>query len=161
MRTIPLTKGKKAIVDDEDWELVSKLKWHYQTVKKSGYACRKVWDKENKRYWTVYMHRFIMQPPKGLDIDHINRNPLDCRRKNMRICPRWVNIHNKPSSRPNTSGYRGVYKMGEKWIAFISFQGKRTYLGRDFTNPKDAAKAYDKAAREFYGKYAWQNLRGN
>jgi len=90
MRQIELTQGKFSIIDDEDFEYISQWKWYYLNL---GYAVRKSGGRANQKL--VYMHRAIMCPPDELDIDHINRNRLDNRRSNLRICTRKENLANR------------------------------------------------------------------
>ena len=104
MRHILLTQGKKAIVDDEDFEWLSKWKWQYKTgtngkYKYPGYA---------SKWKGARMHRLIINAPKGIDVDHINGNGLDNRKKNLRLVNKFQQNQNSIKRRDNTSGYRGV-----------------------------------------------------
>lgn len=140
MKTIVLTKGMNAIVDDEDYAVLNKYKWCWG----GHYAMRKV-----NRKKTVYMHRQLMGFPPRLEVDHINRNPLDNRKSNLRICDRAANERNKGIQRNNTSGFKGVSwnKASNKWMANI-YRGKSYYLGL-FTNPEKAYEHYLKAEKKF------------
>lgn len=100
MKQILLTQGKVALVDDEDFERVNQYKWQYSPAGK-GYAKR---GKQIKLgFWkykviTILMHRYIMgveNEPRGVEIDHINRNPLDNRKANLRVCDRSINMRNR------------------------------------------------------------------
>lgn len=138
-----LTKGKVAIIDIEDVGNVQKYQWNYS----SGYALTNM--PNGKR---VYLHRYLLNPPTDMVVDHINRDKLDNRRNNIRICKPSDNNYNKDFK--NTSGFRGVTwnKRKRKWAAQTSGYG----LGY-FTNKIEAARAYNKKALEIYGEYARLN----
>ena len=104
------------------------------------------------------MHRQILVPGYGQEVDHINRNPLDNRRANLRLCARSENAHNQGKHRDNTSGYKGVfaYRPG-MWRARIMADGAVHHLGV-FVDPVEAALAYDRAAIELHGSFAHLNF---
>ena len=149
-KTIHLTKGSFTLVDDEDYEYLSQWKWQLST---SGMASRHKYP--SGVYW---MHRVIMNCPDGKEVDHINGNPLDNRKENLRICSHAENMRNSSIQKNNTSGYKGVYWNNErkKWQAQISIKNKVVPLGR-FDDIKDAARAYNEAAKENYGVFARLN----
>jgi hypothetical protein len=156
-KLIALSQDKFAIVDAEDYEWLSKYKWCASRKERVFYARR------NER-WTrrqIIMHRFILNAPKGLFVDHINHNGLDNRRSNLRLCTRAENNRNRrPNIQPNQwSKYKGVSfdKKREVFRAFIYRNKKQYYLG-SFKNDTDAAKAYDKKARELFGEFAYLNF---
>lgn len=153
MKRIPLTQGKYAIVDDEDFEELSKVRWYYDY----RYAARNL-PRCNKIQRTIRMHQVVMQTPKGMDTDHINGNKLDNRRENLRICARSQNHANKNKLSNNTSGFKGVTfdKRLQKWLAQIYIQNKKIYIGV-FEKTEDAARAYNKAAKKYFGKFAKLN----
>jgi hypothetical protein len=146
MKLIPLTQGKNAIVDDADYEVVMKHKWHYNKSS-TNYGLAK----SNG----IRMHRFIVGAPKGTVIDHINNNPLDNRRSNLRVTTQANNQKNMSKHRDNKSGYKGVswHSKTKKWQAHIRVEGKNIYLGL-FADKKQAAKAYNIKALEHFGEYA-------
>ena len=154
-KEIPLTQGKVAIVDDEDYERLKGYSWQYN--RKRGYAQR-IAEKNGKRA-AVYLHREIMQPPPGMQVDHINGDKLDNRRNNLRIVTNQQNQYNS-KSRKGISKYKGVswHKTAGKWRAYIGVDGKFKHLGL-FTDEKEAALAYDRAARELFGEYAKTNFQ--
>jgi len=103
-----------------------------------------------------------MNPPKGVVVDHINGDSLDCRRANMRICTNVENVRNSRKRSDNTSGYKGVSidketRLKKRWRAYINYKGKRMCLGRHMTK-EDAAKAYNVAAKKYFGEFARLNV---
>jgi hypothetical protein len=97
---------------------------------------------------------------KGLEWDHINRNRLDCRQQNLRESTHYQNSWNKPKNKNNTSGFKGVWwsNCAGLWASAIRANDVRLFLGYFFT-PVEAALAYDKAARELHGEFAFQNIK--
>ena len=156
MIEIPLTQGQVALIDDEDFELVSKYKWHVQWNKntKSFYAGTKIRKSDGKRT-TLQMHRLIVNAQKGQRVDHIHHNTLDNRKSELRICTPSQNQHNRAIQANNTSGYKGVswHKQRQKWLARIKVNGKRISLGL-FLTPELAHAAYCRAALELHGDFA-------
>ncbi len=160
-KEIPLTHGYAALVDDEDYDMLMQWKWQCNSY---GYATRVAylgggWRREIRQ--VVAMHRLIMGNPEGMEIDHIDRNPLNNTRQNLRICTHAQNKgNNKLYSIPNKSSqYRGVTfsKKKNKWVAQIRAHGQSKFLGH-FTSEADAARAYDKAAIEAHGDFANPNF---
>ena len=150
-KTIELTQGKVALVDDEDYERINAYKWYYC----KGYAVRKFGSPPRK---FVYMHRVILDTPDGLETDHVNGDGVDNRKANLRACTRSENQRNLGRTISNTSGFKGVTKSkgSTKWIASIKHFGQQIYLGR-FTTPEAAARAYDEAALKLHGEFARTN----
>ena len=146
MKKIKLTKGKYALVDDKDFNWLSQRRWHYSV----GYAMRR--DKNI----ILLMHRIILNTPKGLETDHLNENRLDNRRKNLRICTKSQNIMNKGFQKNNTSGFKGVFwrKDRSKWKVRIG----QKYVGL-FSDKIQAARAYDRKAKELFGEFARLNFK--
>jgi glycine/D-amino acid oxidase-like deaminating enzyme len=158
MKLIQLTKGAHAIVDDADFEGLSRYNW-YLTY--AGYAARST---KLGPVHTIFMHRQILGLQSGEQADHRNRNKVDNRRENLRRCTGTQNQANQPKRRSYrgrklSSPYRGVTWHGrlERWQAGISSGGRFTHLGVYF-DPADAARAYDAAARERYGEFANLNF---
>jgi hypothetical protein len=160
MKTIPLTHGKVALVDSEDYNWLLQFKWRAQ---KSGkrhdafYAVRNVTIK--KRRTTIQMHKQIMHPPHGLEIDHKNNNGLDNRRSNLRFCTRSQNMANSRGHRRRFSSFKGVsfHKQFRKWRTIITQNKKNLHLGF-FRSQVRAAKAYDDKAKELFGQFARPNF---
>ncbi len=160
MEKIPLTQGKFALVDDEDFARLNQQKWHINKNRNRFYAVRTVYYPQNQQS-NVKMHREIMKPPEGLQIDHINHNGLDNRKCNLRICTGSQNNWNGRLHKNNTSGFKGVSwkKQSKKWVAQIRKHNHDTHLGYYFCIIK-AAKAYDKAAIKLFGEFANTNFNG-
>lgn len=156
MKKIPLTQGKFAIVDDEDYAELSKHKWYALKVDKTWYAYRGARMPNNKMA-LVAMHRQILNAPKGSEVDHMNHNGLNNKRDNIQICSKGQNQANQ-NMRGGTSVFKGVYwhKSREEWRAQIKHNRKNICLG-SFSNEVDAAKAYDKKAKELFGEFALTN----
>ena len=156
MIEIPLTQGQVALIDDEDYELVSQYKWYarWDPHTKSFRAVTTGRQLGGKRKMT-YMHRLIMNAQKGEQVDHVNHETLDNRKENLRLCDGFGNQHNRGKNLNNTSGYKGVYWSirASKWRALIQFNGKLIHLGY-FTTPELAHEAYCKAALELHGRFS-------
>jgi len=156
VKEIPLTHGCVALVDDEDYERVNQYKW---CVTNSKTLPREKWyAKRCEGNRTYFMHRFILDIKKGEMVDHINGNGLDNRRCNLRIINNSQNSMNRRKTL-GISKYKGVSwdKINNKWVSHISFNYKCINLGR-YINEEDAARAYDKAAKKYFGEYACINF---
>jgi hypothetical protein len=146
--------GRFAIIDPEDAPAILKHKWY---LDKDGYAWANV-RMEDGRLWRVGMQRLINETPPGFLTDHVNRLPLDNRRCNLRTTSNSQNQGNRRKAKP-VSRFTGIALDRGRWKARIQVDGKRRALGR-FGTQEEAARAYDKAAREAYGDYAHINLPG-
>lgn len=149
-RIVPLTQGFFAVVDEEDFERVSKFCWLWS----GGYAKRTVRMPDGKRK-TQYLARFIMGEPPEMEVDHRSMNTLDNRKENLRICTKAQNHRNRRVQKNSRSGIKGVHfhKVSGKWNASIRHNRKRKFLGA-FTTPEEAAQAYSKAAAKLHGEFA-------
>jgi len=150
---IPLTRGLHAIVDAADYPALNRYRWHAQpsTCGRTFYARR------NTRHSSIFMHRMIMRPPKGMVVDHINGNGLDNRCCNLRICTAKENSRNGPKRAGAKSRFIGVYPRGKKWGVCITCDGENHELG-PFNDEVEAAKARDHLALELHGIYARLNF---
>ena len=159
-REIPLTQGKVAIVDAEDYERLSNHRWYASKNRKRFYAMRDTWV-SGKKGPPIKMHREILGLVYGDGRigDHINRDSLDNRRCNLREVTHSINNYNCNLKRSNKSGYRGVCwaPREKRWRATIKAEGRQTGCGY-YMNPVDAALAYDSAAIKYYGQYAVLNF---
>jgi hypothetical protein len=101
MLEVELTQGQFALIDDEDYERVTKYKWHAVKVGRDRWYAAHAFPTGLKfPYQTnVYLHRFLMEPEDGMTVDHLNGNGLDCRRANMRVCTQNENLRNSKRSR--------------------------------------------------------------
>jgi len=155
MKFIQLTRGLVAIVDDADYECVSRRKWHAHS---RGYACSSVSNTDGT-HGTILLHRFVLGLSGRTEIDHVNRNKLDCRRSNLRICSRSQNLHNTKRRSDSSNAYRGVSfsKEKRKWVAYIDVGGKRIRLGY-FDSAEEAARKRDDVARKTVGEFATLNF---
>jgi len=152
-RTIELTQGKVALVDDADFEWLNAFKWYYD----KGYAVRNIgtWPRRKKER----MHRVILGTPGGMETDHINGDKLDNRRGNLRVCSHAENLCNVGRYINNSSGFKGVawHKQTAKWQARIMVNGHSKQLGC-FDTAEEAAHAYDEACINLHGDFARKNI---
>ena len=154
MKIIPLTQGKFAKVDDEDFERVNALKWSLS----NGYAHT---NKGNsvKGNDHIYMHRFILNPGKGFEIFHKDGDRLNNQKNNFKITTPQQNLMMRKPRKSKTSKYKGVYwdKVRNKWAARIGINRKQKYIGR-FDIEEEAALAYDEQAKIIFKEYAYLNF---
>lgn len=152
MKTIKLNKGYETIVDDDVYEWASKNKWKYN----QGYVIRSKWPNSSYR-----LHRLIMNASKGIYVDHIDGNPLNNLRSNLRLCSNAENGRNQKLHKNNTSGYKGVHwsKLNKKWKVEIKINYKNKFIGL-YNTKEDAAKAYNEAALKYFGEFARLNKIG-
>lgn len=162
MKTIQLTQGKVAFVDDADFVRVSQFKWHaFKNQGGKWYARSTSLARQIGK--SIWMHRLIVRAKDEQQVDHRDGNGLNNRRKNLRCASNAQNAYNM-ALRPNSlSGYKGVSRYSShnrytgEWVASIKHNGKKLYLGK-FIDPKDAALAYDAKAKELFGEFAWLNF---
>lgn len=157
MKTVPLSNGLAALVDDEDYEhVVAAGPWH-ATKPRGGrvYAQRSVRRPDGRRT-TQKLHMYLTGWP---ETDHWDRNGLNNRRTNLRLATRGQNNANTRLRSDSTSGFKGVawHKRSRYWYARIRVGGQTRFLGC-FPTPEDAARAYDQAALEAYGSFARLNF---
>lgn len=153
-KKIPLTQGKFTIVDDDIFDRFCNLKWQAHFSNGNWYAVREIWiDKSHK---TLRMHSLIMGRSF---IDHISGDGLDNRRENLRLATPTQNQQNKAKKKFLSSKFKGVawHKDTGKWQSRITLNRKTIYLGI-FGNEIDAARAYDKKAKELFGEFARPNF---
>lgn len=165
-KEITLTQGRVAIVDDSDYEYLSKYKWYTKNNNGFFYAVRT--DRSVKPRRTIFMHRLVMNEWNSkVFIDHKDHNTLNNCKYNLRPCTHAENMRNgTKTSKPKTSMFKGVSlriqrKKGKvvstSWLAQVGFEGKRIQVGL-FQDEVEAAKAYDNAALKYFGEYASLNF---
>lgn len=158
MRTIPLSQGKVALVDDADFERLSKFNWfaHKHTRKNRTvfYAVR------NARFGgkcvTLALHREVLGVfDTKIKIDHKNLNELDNRKQNLRLATNTQNGWNSQKAPSRSSQFKGVcwHKQRQRWMARIHVNGQQRHLGL-FEIEEDAACAYAAAAKQHFGEFA-------
>ena len=155
MKEIPLRKGMVALVDDEDFERLSRHRWSFHPL---GYAVRQVTAAGKPRL--IYMHRVVLQAPPGREVDHRNGDGLDNQRENLRLVARAQNSRNQ-RLRPHSSPFKGVSfdRESGRWRAAIMVDYRKIHLG-SFDDEQEAALAYDQASRELHGEYGRPNFAG-
>ena len=154
MKKIKLDKGQFTLVDDEDFEKLNKYKWHVMSV---GYAGRTIGSEKRKNRKMVLMHRVIMETPKGFVTDHINRNKLDNRKKNLRTVSHAQNLWNMGLTKQNKLGCKGVRLfVNGKYVVSISIKNKQKHLGYFFTI-EEAKKAYNDAVLKYRDEFSYMN----
>lgn len=156
MKTIALTQGQVAIIDAEDYEAISRFKWQAFWNGYTFYAVRNVWV--GRKRTTMYMHRFLLNPPLGFEVDHRDGDGLNNTRANIRLCTKAENQHNKqPQS--GSSNYKGVCwcTRDRIWMAHIKVNRRLLNLGY-YHNEEEAALAYNWAATKHFGEFARLNV---
>jgi hypothetical protein len=149
MKTVPLSGGYLAVVDDADYDLVSRHSWSLVKSKNGRIAYAHC-----KRLVTPLMHRLIMQPKDGELIDHLNGIGLDNRRENLRVVNYHENLTNSYKHREGK--LRGIDKIYSKWRVRVGGQ----HVGM-YDDLEDAMKAYDNMALALYGDRAVLYSEGN
>jgi hypothetical protein len=152
MKLIPLTQGYEAMVDDEDYLRVIQYKWYVRNSR-GIYACRTLTSSKLE----IFLHNFILHPPKGFTVDHEDRNGLNCQKYNLRFATRSQQIINRVTLHKKTNEYRGVFPNGKNWQTVL-LHNKTRYYGGTYTNIVDAAKAYDELAKKYHGEFAMLNF---
>jgi hypothetical protein len=157
----------KTLIDIEDLDFIKGLSRinisgevtdkHHPTRKKRSYLRTSF----GKKKGAVNISRLIMNCPNGMVVDHINGDTLDNRRANLRICSVSQNAMNQAPQRIKRSKYKGVTRHKKKWLSQINQRvagkQKHTHLGL-YDSEEDAARAYDKKAKELYGEFALLNF---
>lgn len=150
---IPINNGAVVLVDDQDYALVSNHRWYCKPGKITSYAQTVV------KGHCFRMHRLIMAAQPGQQVDHIDGNGLNNTRANLRIVTNSQNSMNRRKIRNASSQYKGVawFTKAGCWCAYIWVSGRNKHLGK-FKYEAAAARAYDAAARQYFGEFARTNF---
>lgn len=144
------------LIDNEDWDKIKDIRLRIlkQDNDKFRVAGRLKGSKK-----TFYLHRFIMNASINDQVDHIDGNPLNNKKENLRICSNKENSKSQSIRKRNTSGYKGVTwdKQRSKWKAQITINYKHKSLGF-FNSKEDAALCYNEGAIKYFGEFALLNI---
>lgn len=161
MKTIVLSRGKVATVSRQDFVRLSRFSWYARKCKGGGfYAVRIAKGRDGKRH-AFHLHREVLGLRRGKpEVDHRDGDGLNNCRSNLRVATRSQNCRGFRRKKLGTySKYRGVTfrQDGEKWQAQIKVFNQCRYLGL-FAEEQDAARAYDRAAKQIFGRFACPNF---
>jgi hypothetical protein len=163
MQYIELSQGKRAMVDDEDYEWLSQWKWslfHNKNRAGNGYAVRNIYEGGRVKE-RIYMHRAITNAQPGQEVDHADRDGINNQRANLRIATRQENSRNttKKVQRDLTSQYKGVSRKNKNWGWLAGITTDEGYVGLGtYQTERMAAIAYDRAALQYHGEFASLNF---
>ena len=157
MKIIKLTKNREALIDDEDFKMISKNKWYAHGLGDWVYAYRRITIKKGKSKLIAMSRQILNIIDNNYVVDHINGNTLDNRRRNLRIATHSQNMANRRKKVRKTSMYKGVslYKKDatKPWIVFIKVNRKTKYVGL-YKTEREAAEVYNQNALRMYNQYA-------
>lgn len=166
-KIIELTKGKRTIVDDDDYDFLMQWRWvAFRTPKPVAeyYAVRTFRNHQpdgTQKCGAIRMHNAIFQVPKGFKVDHIDRDGLNNQKSNLRQATTSQNNANKGPCSNNQSGFKGVSLVranrSRPWAATVSHNRQVIYK-EVFATREEAARAYDRAAKAFFGEFSYQNF---
>jgi len=158
MKAVAVNGGHVTWVDDEDYERVARYSWH---LNDSGYVIRTGYLAD--RYQCIRLHRWLINAPIGYDVHHRDGDPLNNCKFNLEIKTHSKHISDHQKINASKHGprngkiYKGTKFHAGKWEAHIRIDGRKTYLGRFFTE-EDAARAYDAAVRQCHPQGAYVNF---
>ena len=150
---VELTQGQVTLVDIDDLEKIGEYRWHadWNQSKKAYYATSSV-NISYKKQKTIRLNRLIMNAPKGLVVDHIDGNPLNNRKSNLRVCTPSQNCTNKGKYITNTTGHKGLVKVKDTYEVYISINGKSTYVGCS-KEYEAAVKIQEEKSKMIHGEF--------
>lgn len=148
VHSIPLPLGVQ--VDEADLQLVQQHRWYVCETRNGARVFRYAKARIGGR--VITLHRLLMQPAAGLQVDHVNGDGLDNRRQNLRLCTPAENSRNARRRADSSSGFKGVRRNGPHWWASIAFEGTRYGLG-NYETPQTAHAAYSLAAQLLHGDF--------
>ena len=153
-----MTQGKEAIVDDDLFEWLNQWKWCASKAGKTFYAVRGLRHPDSGIKTTIAMHAVLVPVESPLRVDHENGDGLDNRLSNLRVATHQQNMRNRGPNRNGTSGFKGVTwnRSRSKWQTAINIDRRLVFIGR-FDSAEEAARAYNAAALEHHGEFAWLN----
>ena len=147
--------GDFFLIDEEDYERVKQYRWSI-SIHKDGSKRVSAMPKDRKQLGHMsLLYHFILNEDNDCLIDHINRNPLDNRKSNLRKCTHVQNGQNSSLRVDNKSGVKGVWydKVNNKWASEIKVNYRKIFLGR-FIEKEDAIIARLKAEKEYFGEFS-------
>jgi len=158
---IELTRGRRALVDEADWEWLNTFTWYAEWCSdtRSFRAARRSRCSEDGPSRIILMARQILDAQPGQYCDHKNHDTEDDRRCNIRLCTRSENQYNHRIRPGGTSRHKGVYydKSRQKWVAGIRYENQCVYLGR-FDDEDEAGRARDRATIKCHGEFGVLNF---
>jgi hypothetical protein len=142
--------GISTVLDTADIPVFLAYRWNVYRYGKGWYVTTGM---DNK---TAYLHRFLLGNPEGMQVDHRNRNTLDNRRSNLRVC---TPLQQSANTRPKRDGkrFKGISRNHLQWRAYIC-RDRKFYTIGNFATPEEAARAYDRVAWEWFGEFAYLNF---
>lgn len=155
MKTIPIGHGYHAVIDDEDYERVARYRWWASNHEGEGGYPTGVVGSAPELFTNLALASYILRCTTM--VDHIDGDPLNNTRSNLRHADKSQNGANrKVIQSNNTSGYKGITRRKNRWLAQIGVHGKKMHLG-SFLTREEAAEAYNAAAQKYFGEYARLN----
>ena len=154
MREIQLSQKQVALIDDEDFHKVSQYSWCALAARHGKFYA---WHKDKFR--SFLMHRYIVNAPSGIQVDHVNGNTLDNRKENLRFVTDSQN-HANLQRTSAYSGFKGVHidRRTGKFRANIGYKNRILYIGT-YNTAEEAARAYDLYAIDLFGEFAFLNFK--
>lgn len=159
MKTIPATLGYSAIVDDDDYERLREYRWYAHNTggrrENTKRPARRTGTSEGRK--VIFLVHHIVSAPAGMVVDHINGNPWDNRKANLRVCTHQQNMLNQRMRRPRGDLVKGVYRRANRFWAKITMDGIHYEIG-NYDTIEEAGLAYDAAALFLHGEFAALNF---